>query len=397
MKTTKIILWAVTFSLTLVSCKGQRKVSSPDKIVGGGCDGCELMFIDMPSKISSVDTSSGWHKNGQKLLLTGTVYNIDGRTPAPDVVLYYWQTDPEGKYSSEANQNPKTKRHGRIRGWVKTDSKGKYSIYTNRPGVYPDKAEPAHIHFSIKEPDVNNEYYPDDVIFDDDALVLPHLKKNSPKNRGGSGIVRILLDDKLQIAEHDIILGLNIPDYPKKAPELNNSGLNIGEDQPSFTPFHAYGSDRGTQTCPVCKYGRHHGILYFVGNKPDWNDIKKWLTFLEKEASVREKYLKVYFVYGNEKGFSKAQRQKELELLGKELNIKHTALTFVPSFNDAETEAHLNKINADLDNTFIIYKHRSIVDKYLNLKPSTENFRKIAASLSRTQSKYFNLQEPNYR
>lgn len=394
MKIQKNTLLLVITLLTLLSCQGQNKTSSISKLVGGGCDGCEIMYIDMPEVIQSVDTSSGWYEGGQKLLLTGTVYQIDGRTPASNVILYYWQTESQGSYTSKESQSPKSKVHGHIRGWVKTNTKGQYAIYTNRPGVYPDKSEPAHIHFSIKEPDVKNEYYPDNVVFDDDPLLLPYIKKNTLKNRGGSGIVRILLDANLQVAEHDIILGLNIPDYPKKADKT--SGLNIGDDQPSFIPYHAYGPDKGTQTCPVCKYGRYHGIIYFVGNHPNWNEIKKWLAFLEKEAETREKYLKVYFVYGNEKGFLKAQRQKELEQLGKELNIKHTALTFVPSFNDHETEADLNKINASSENTFIIYKHRSIVDKYLNLKALPENFIKISDALDRTQGKYFNLQEPKY-
>ena len=31
----------------------------------------------------------------------------------------------------------------------------------------------------------------DDLIFDDDQLVIPFKKKYSPKNRGGSGLLRV--------------------------------------------------------------------------------------------------------------------------------------------------------------------------------------------------------------
>ncbi|WP_233194621.1 hypothetical protein [Aquimarina sp. I32.4] len=79
------------------------------------------------------------------------------------------------------------------------------------------------------------------------------------------------------------------------------------------------------------KYGRYHGIVYFVGNHPNWTEIKKWTTFLEQESIKRKKYLKAYFVYGNKIGYSKSNRQIELEQLGKELKIENTALTFVPS------------------------------------------------------------------
>lgn len=124
-----------------------------------------------------------------------------------------------------------------------------------------------------------------------------------------------MLKDNLQIAEHNIVLGLNIPNYPKKLTVVSKSGLNVGEDQPSFIPFHAYGPDRGTQTCPVCKYGRYHGIIYFVGNNTNWNEVKNWLQFLEQESKNRKKYLKVYFVYGSDKDYNKYPRLSLLEKL----------------------------------------------------------------------------------
>ncbi len=149
------------------------------------------------------------------------------------------------------------------------------------------------------------------MVFGDDNL-LTGKERKALENRGGSGFLRVLIDNDLQIAEHNIILGLNIPNYPEKNQSKLNSGLEIGEDNPSFTPFHAFGSDKGSQTCLVSKYGRFHGIIYFVGNIPNWVEIKKWLTFLEIESVSRSKYLKVYFVYDDKKNYSKEERQKEL-------------------------------------------------------------------------------------
>ncbi len=396
-----ILLFILPFSL--LSCYGQTKnlsqtpqtTTNKSKLVGGGCDGCELMFIGMPKLIKSTDYSPGWNEKGQKLLVTGTAFKLDGKTPAPNVVIYYWQTDNNGYYSPKKGMDEKAKKHGHIRGWVKTDENGKYSIYTIRPAMYPNEDILAHIHLSIKEPDIDDEYYVDELNFDDDKL-FTGAKRKALENRGGSGILRVLLKDNLQIAEHDIVLGLNIPNYPKKVKSEKQSGLNIGEDQPSFMPFHAYGPDKGTQTCPVCKYGRYHGIVYFIGNNPNWDEIKSWLQFLEQESTTRQKYLKAYFVYGNEKSYNKDARQKELEQLGKELNIKNVALTFVPSFSDKKTEANLNKINPAVENTFIIYKHRSIIDKYIDLKPTEDNFRLLSMTLDKTKGDYFELPEPKH-
>jgi len=388
---------------TLTNCNGQNKsenkqneiTTDKKKLVGGGCDGCELMYVGMPKNIKSIDTSAGWTENGQKLLLTGTVYKLGGKIPAPNVIIYYWQTDNNGYYSPKEGMDEQAKRHGHIRGWVKSDENGKYSIYTIRPAPYPNDNMPAHIHTSIKEPNIKDEYYIDEFIFDDDKF-LTGEKRKALENRGGSGILRVLLSNDLQIAEHNIILGLNIPNYPETNNTEKNSGLEIGEDNPSFIPFHAFGPDKGTRTCPVCKYGRFHGIVYFVGNHPNWADIKKWLTFLEQESVSRSKYLKVYFVYGNDKNYSKEKRQEELEKLGNELNLNNIALTFVPSFSDKESEVNLNKINPDVENTFVIYRNRAIIDKFVDLKPTKENYNLISQTLDKTKNEYFNLPEPKH-
>ena len=61
-----------------------------------------------------------------------------------------------------------------------------------------------------------------------------------------------------------------------------------------------------------------------------------------------------------------------------------------------ESEVNLNKINPNVENTFIIYRHRTIIDKYINLKPTEENYKIIKETLDKTKSEYFNLQEPKH-
>ena len=94
--------------------------------------------------------------------------------------------------------------------------------------------------------------------------------------------------------------------------------------------------------------------------------------------------------------YDKFSREKELELIGEELNLKNIALTFVPSVSDVESEMNLNKINPIVVNTFIIYRHRTIIDKFIDLIPTVENFAKISTTLDKTRSEYFNLSEPSF-
>lgn len=394
-------LLTLGFGLFL-SCNGQVREANtnepnPEKpVVGGAFENAGLFKRGMPEILNATDTSAAWNDNGQRLLVTGTVLNADAKTPAPNVVLYYYHTNKDGKYLHEERQprsmppNALGQTHGYIRGWVKTDAAGRYAIYTAKPGTYPTRDEPAHIHVTVQEPGLADAYYIDDLVFDDDVL-LTARKRKEMEQRGGSGILRLLSRGNLAIAEHDIILGLNIPHYPKRETLAVYSGLEAGEDQPSFVPYHAWGPDKGSRACPVCKYGRFHGILYFVGNEPDWIDIGNWLRFLEAESRSRKKYLKVYFVYGNERDYSKDRRANELEKLGRSLKLEHVALTFVPSFVDAETEANLNKINPLAKNTFVVYRHRTIVAKFVNLDATPENFKTMSETLDKTRGDFFGL------
>lgn len=353
-------------------------------------------YYKMPQQLAAVDTSAAWKRSGQCMLLTGTVFERDGKTPAANVMLYYYQTDIHGRYPTDETEernmpkNQQGQTHGYIRGWVKTGADGRYAIYTVRPGTYPSRDEPAHVHVYLKDPLIDTPYYIDDFVFDDDPL-LNSERRRKMENRAGSGVIRFVKKDDLLIGERNIILGLNIPDYPVKDIDQAISGKNVGEDIASFTPYHAYGPDKGTRTCPICKYGWYHGILYFVGNRPDWSDIRAWLSFLEGESREREDYLKVYFVYGNANDYHQQSRVAQLEALGNELDLQYVALTFVPSFSDQASEIYLNEINPEVSNTFLIYRRSNIIGKFVDIESSQENFAAISNRLDQTINEYFKL------
>ncbi len=98
---------------------------------------------------------------------------------------------------------------------MKTDQEGRYAIYTIKPAPYPNDNLPAHIHPVVKEPDVKNDYYIDDFVFDDDPLLTISIRE-AAENRAGSGVLQTANSDSLLVAERNIVLGLNIPNYPIK-------------------------------------------------------------------------------------------------------------------------------------------------------------------------------------
>lgn len=190
------------------ACSGQNLQKKP---VGGGCEGCEALFEFGDKTLSPIDTLPDFEQTEPKLKLIGTVYQRDGRTPASGVILYIYHTHRNGIYPKKGDEKGWGKRHGYLRGWIKTDASGKYTFYTFRPAAYPDGTEPEHIHLTVKEPG-KNEYYLDDFLFDDDPGLTPTARKKLT-NRGGNGIALPILEDGMMVAKRDIILGLNIPDY----------------------------------------------------------------------------------------------------------------------------------------------------------------------------------------
>jgi protocatechuate 3,4-dioxygenase beta subunit len=180
--------------------------------VGGYCEGCEAIYEGMPSQLNSEARIAPATEPGEPLEASGVIFQPDGKTPAPGVILYAYHTDAKGIYPPAPNANGEARRHGRLRGWIKTNAKGEYKFLSIRPASYPGRNIPAHIHLLVKEPD-KNEYYIDDFEFEDDPT-LNAQERARRRKAGGSGIVRLTKNSGgVWIAKRDIILGLNVANY----------------------------------------------------------------------------------------------------------------------------------------------------------------------------------------
>jgi protocatechuate 3,4-dioxygenase beta subunit len=181
-------------------------VGAAEPVIGGPCEGCELVFDGMPGSLSSAARIAPSGEPGEPMRIEGVVTGLDGR-PASGVIVYAYHTDASGIYP------PASTRHGRLRGWVRTDEEGRYRFDTIRPGAYPDGENPQHVHMHVIEPGYAT-YWIDSIVFIDDPLLTEDRRRATDHGRGGSGVVQPARDaDDAWHVRRDILLGRGIPGY----------------------------------------------------------------------------------------------------------------------------------------------------------------------------------------
>ena len=122
----------------------------------------------------------------------------------PEVVMTGAAGRLEGRYSRGRGPTEAGRRHGLLRGWVRTGRDGRYSFDTIKPAPYPNERIPAHVHLTVLEPG-RRPYWIDDIVFDGEFGVTPDYRR-AREDRGGSGIVRLLRENGRLVARRNIIL-----------------------------------------------------------------------------------------------------------------------------------------------------------------------------------------------
>jgi protocatechuate 3,4-dioxygenase beta subunit len=117
---------------------------------------------------------------GERITVSGRVLDTDGK-PLGDTLVEIWQANSAGRYRHRndrwpAELDPNFSGAGR----TLTDSEGRYSFTTIKPGPYPwgnhhNAWRPAHIHFSLlgtafAQRLVTQMYFPGDPLFEQDPV-----------------------------------------------------------------------------------------------------------------------------------------------------------------------------------------------------------------------------------
>ena len=118
-----------------------------------------------PASIAHSSRIAPADEPGTPMILEGRVVHSDGQ-PAADTIVLAYHTDRNGLY----DQSGAGAHSWRLKGWAKTDEQGRFTFETIRPGAYPDRQTPAHVHFTAFTPS-GERFHAGEVKFDDDPLL----------------------------------------------------------------------------------------------------------------------------------------------------------------------------------------------------------------------------------
>lgn len=135
--------------------------------------------VSVPANVSWRTVLSDERDKGEPIEISGFVYRPDGKTIAPNTLIYLYHTDFEGYYGRSRDIH----RHGKYRGWMLTGNDGRYSFRTIKPAPYPENRFAAHIHMTLTSQSMREDWV-DSILFEGDRLISPRERETAGKKGG---------------------------------------------------------------------------------------------------------------------------------------------------------------------------------------------------------------------
>ncbi len=142
--------------------------------------------IDAPDDVSWKTALSKKSDKDEAIIISGTVFQADGKTPAPNVLIYFYHTDSKGYYGRGNGEAL----HGHFRGWLLTGANGKYEFSSIKPAPYPNRTEAAHIHFTLTGKNFREDSI-DVILFEGDKFITSRERETAGKKGGFNPILKL--------------------------------------------------------------------------------------------------------------------------------------------------------------------------------------------------------------
>ena len=141
--------------------------------------------IDAPDNVSWKSVLSRTTERDEPMIVSGTVFQTDGKTPAPNILIYFYHTDAAGIYG-RAGQ-PK---HGHFRGWMLTDAHGRYEFSSIKPASYPNTTFAAHVHMTLTGKTFREDWI-DSILFEGDRFLTAQERNQAGRKGGFNPILKL--------------------------------------------------------------------------------------------------------------------------------------------------------------------------------------------------------------
>ena len=141
--------------------------------------------IDVPDAVTWKAVLADEKTEGEPMLISGTVFQADGKTPAPNTLIYSYHTDMYG-LDGRAGQH----KHGKFRGWMLTDARGRYEFRSIRPASYPNSTQSQHVHMTLTGTGFREDWI-DSILFEGDRFITTREREEAGKRGGFQPIVKL--------------------------------------------------------------------------------------------------------------------------------------------------------------------------------------------------------------
>lgn len=156
-----------------------------------------------------------------------------------------------------------------------------------------------------------------------------------------------------------------------------NSGLSVGEMVTPFHPKHIAGPDKGTDTCPPCKYGARPAVQAWVHPSEKADTVAAIAKTLSANVSAHKAAdMKGFMIMLTMCGACEAKANKFAETA----KIENLGIATLGVDNEA-VKAYKVNTSADVKNTVIVYKDKKVAAKFVNLTDSKEDLAKLQAAI----------------
>lgn len=158
------------------------------------------------------------------------------------------------------------------------------------------------------------------------------------------------------------------------------SGLNVGEMVTPFHPTHLSGPDKGTDTCPPCKYGARPAVQVWNNGDAEAN-IGEIAKVLSAEVKDSKSELKGFIINLT----MCAGCEAKAEHMAKKTTFDNIAIAKLATTNEAVKNYKVNTA-AEVKNTVFVYRNKKVVAKFVNLKADKEGIADLQAAIAKAEN-----------